>query len=346
MPDIAPYALALEQELRAVLAPPPDGPEPLYQMLHYHLGWVDRDLQPRAGRAGKRLRPVLCLLACEAAGGDWRRALPAAASIELFHNFTLIHDDIEDDSATRHDRPTLWTLWGLAQGVNAGDALWTLSKLALLKLRDQGFPAEVVLHVVTLMEETCLALCAGQYRDISFETRQQVTLAEYETMLAGKTAALLRASLAVGAMLGGASPEQVAVWAQFGQELGLTFQIIDDILGIWGDPQTTGKSVASDILGRKKTLPVLYALAWEAERFLDDLARLYAQPALAPSDVATAIDLLERAGARAYAREQAKRHHQLTLEHLNGACGGHPANGDLAEATLLALTSGLLDRSY
>lgn len=332
--DLSIYLEAIEEELRRDLAVREPLVAPLYQMMQYHLGWLDASFAPVSAARGKRLRPLFCLLACEAVGGEWRRALPAASAIELIHNFSLLHDDIEDHSETRRHRPTVWSLWGLAQGLNTGDAMWALARLAALRLADQGFAAELVLRVVKLLDETCLELCTGQYLDLAFETASTVSLAAYERMIAGKTAALLAASTAAGALLGRAGEDVVAAYGAFGRELGLTFQIVDDILGIWGDPAVTGKSAADDILTKKKTLPVLYALAWEAEQGYGDLAALYARPALGADDLSAALALLERAGARAYAQQKAQEHLHQTLAHLHSTGIVHPAQETLRELAL------------
>ena len=339
--DLSLYTNEIERALRQTLRRGDAESAPLYGMMQYHLGWLDRNLQLHQGRLGKRLRPVLCLLACQACGGDWRRALPAACAIELLHNFTLIHDDIEDNSALRHERATVWNVWGLAQGVNTGDAMWSLSRLSVLSLSAEGYDAATVLDVARLLEETSLALCEGQYLDIAFETRQDVTLDEYLRMIEGKTAALLSAALRVGALLGGASDEQLAAWGQVGRQLGLAFQIIDDILGIWGDPSVTGKSAASDILEAKKTLPILQALAWEAQQPTRPLSALYAGGALDERQVPLVLECLEQADSLAYAQQQAARHHEAMRQALATIDGSEPAM-----TTLRALTASLLERRY
>jgi geranylgeranyl diphosphate synthase type I len=335
------YLEAVEHELRVSLHVGDEHAAPLYHMMQYHMGWLNDALEPEEAPRGKRLRPAMCLLACEAVGGDWRCALPAAAAIELIHNFSLLHDDIEDNSATRRHRATVWSLWGLAQGINTGDAMWALSRLSAYRLSDLGHPAEIVLDVARRLDETCLELCTGQYLDIRFEEMDGVTLPEYERMIAGKTAALLSAALAVGALLGGAGPEVVRSYGDFGRELGLAFQITDDILGIWGDPAITGKSAASDIVTRKKTLPVLYAQRWEQEQGHADLSRIYSGPALAETEVPTVLALLERAGALDYARERAREHHERTMGHLQATGVSGPAQDALRD---LALS--ILDRSH
>jgi len=337
---LQPYLDAIEQDLRHTLEATEPMALPLYQMMQYHLGWLDANLSPVEARKGKRLRPLMCLLACEAVVGDWRRALPAASAIELIHNFSLVHDDIEDNSATRRHRPTVWSLWGIAQGINTGDTMWVISRLSTLRLAKEGYDAETVLAIVRLLDETCLALCTGQYLDIRFESADSVTMAEYDSMVAGKTAALLSASLAVGALLGGADESATQRYAGFGRELGITFQIVDDVLGIWGDPAVTGKSAASDLLEKKKTAPILYALEWERQRGYDDLQGVYSQPALTEQDIPDILALLERAGAREAIKLQAREHQERTLAYLEPLGSGNAAQQDLME---LALS--LLDRN-
>jgi geranylgeranyl diphosphate synthase, type I len=347
--DLVPYLSAVETELCAIVDAASDAhadehhvpTAPLYDMIRYHMGWLDADLNPLVAGGGKRLRPVMCLLACEAVGGDWPSALPAAAAIELIHNFSLIHDDIEDQGETRRHRRTVWALWGVAQGINTGDTVWTLSRLAIYRLRKTGHDVETILRVMHRLDEACLALCTGQYLDLDFEQEEGVSLAAYRQMIAGKTSALLSASLAVGAILGGADESLVPCYASFGHELGLTFQIVDDILGIWGDPAVTGKSAASDILTKKKTMPILYALDWETEHGYYDLAHLYAQPSLTADDVPAVLALLERCSAHEYAQEQARAHYGQTVRHLQAADAAHPARD-----TLQALAQSLVGRSF
>lgn len=313
---LASYREAVEERLRELLRARDEATRPLFQTMQYHMGWLDDALQPTADVRGKRLRPIFCLLCCQAAGGDWRAALPAAAAIELIHNFSLIHDDIEDESQRRRGRPAVWSRWGLAQGLNAGDAMWTVAHLAAYQLMDEGHEPALVLCLARELDETCLALCRGQYLDLAFEERHQVSYKEYMHMITGKTASLLAASCAVGAMLAGADVAQVEAYGDFGRELGLTFQIIDDLLGIWGDTQVTGKSAASDLLAKKKTLPVVYTMQWEREQGRSCLTDLYAQPALSREDVQRALGCLAAADARAYTQAQAKQHEGRMLSRL------------------------------
>ncbi|MCB0257194.1 MAG: polyprenyl synthetase family protein [Anaerolineae bacterium] len=311
-----------------------------YGMLRYHMGWVDEAFRPAVVNSGKRIRPVLCLLACEAAGAPAERALPAAAALELLHNFSLIHDDIEDDSPTRRHRPTVWALWGRPQAINAGDAMFTLARRALYALAEHHASAVQMLNVFRNFDEACVRLTEGQYLDMSFEGRMDVTVDEYLSMIAGKTATLIGASLYIGALIGGAALETRSALAEFGRQLGLAFQIQDDILGIWGDEAVTGKSAASDILARKKSLPVVYALA--DTKVGDALRTLYARP-IEDADVPAVLDLLADAGAQPYAASAAQSAHQHALEALDAS--GVLADDNPAGQALFALSESLLNRN-
>lgn len=338
--DLTPYLDAIENDMQTVVRGQSQAYDGLYGMLRYHLGWQDSADRPTSGRHGKRLRPLLCLLACEASGGDWRRALPAATTLELIHNYTLIHDDIEDDSSLRHQRPTLWTVWGLAQGVNAGDTLWALARSSLYRLSALGHEPQRVLDVAQLLDDTCLALCEGQYLDIASEGDRDMPLETYLLLVQGKTAALTGASLACGALLAGASASLVAWMQTFGRELGLAFQITDDLLGVWGDPEITGKSAASDLAARKMTLPVVYALEWEKKQREHTLYELMAQPP-GEEHIAAMLAVLERSGAR----QAVERRAQESQERMIALWNEMRLSGRAAEA-LLELALGVVGRQY
>jgi geranylgeranyl diphosphate synthase type I len=293
-----------------------------YAMLAYHLGWSD------GGASGKRIRPLLCLLACTAAGGDWRQALPLAAAVELIHNFSLIHDDIQDNSPLRHGRATVWARWGAAQAINAGDAMFTLAFLAPHRLTELGVPAPVTLAAVEELTRTCLALTQGQYLDMAFEQRQRVSVAEYLAMIEKKTAVLIAASAHLGASLAGAEPHRAAAFHRFGLNLGLAFQLQDDLLGIWGDPAVTGKSAASDLEKRKKSLPVVYGLEHSEE-----FAQAYAQPHAPGAPVAALAELLDRLGARAEGERRAQAATACAVEALAECRPAEPAGQALRDLT-------------
>ena len=309
-------------------------PAELRTMLLYHLGFADAQGAPARISAGKRIRPMLVLLGCQAAGGDPMHALPAAAAVELMHNFSLIHDDIEDGDELRRGRPTLWKVWGIAQAINSGDAMFAMSHLALLRCSLRGVDPVRVVRAMGVFGCTNVHLTAGQHLDIGFETRSDVSGAEYGIMIEGKTAALIRASLEIGAILGGGNDAQIAALGEFGRCLGLSFQLQDDVLGIWGDPQQTGKA-GSDLIHRKKTLPTIFA----AEQ--DPIVRDEYMRALSVSEADAAI-LRERitiAGGRAHTEAAAEAAYRNGQNALNAA-GSSPAVALLEE-----LARSLLGRS-
>lgn len=316
-------------ELRAALEPLPS---PVYALARYHLGWQDREGRERQPSGGKMLRPALCLACCRAAGGDPDRALPAAAALELCHNFTLIHDDIEDESRLRHGRETVWSVWGMAHGVNAGDALFALAERTLLRLADRGVPADRVLRAAGLLNDACLRLCEGQYLDLEFERRAEVSRAEYTAMIDGKTASLTAASAAIGAVAGGADDATVTAFQRFGRTLGLAFQVQDDYLGAWGLEEDTGKPGA-DIRDRKKSFPVVYALEAASPEDRGGLRELYARPELDDGGVEQALAVLDRCGARKATRQEAQR---LAAEAVAGLDALGLETGDREDLAALA----------
>lgn len=328
----------VEAEMREMLEQSEPVVLPLYNMLRYHLGWMDEAFRPQMYPAGKRLRPMLCLLACAEVGGDPAQALPAAAAIELLHNFSLIHDDIEDGDEVRRHRPTVWKVWGAPQAINAGDAMFTLAFGAMGRLARRGVTVEITLQALEHFTQTCLALTEGQYLDMSFEQRNRVSVDEYLRMIRGKTAALVGASLAIGALVGRAGPAPTDALHRFGRAVGLAFQIQDDILGIWGDPAVTGKAAGNDILRRKKSLPILHAL--NHERVGEPFATLLANP-LGPEQLPPALALLEQAGTRAFAEAQVRTQHDAGVTALYAALGDRAA-----DSPLLALAGSLLNRAF
>jgi geranylgeranyl diphosphate synthase type I len=269
-------------------------------MLRYHLGWIDEHGRERTEPAGKALRPTLCLLACEAVGGDHRTALPAAAALELVHNFSLIHDDIQDGDEQRRHRPTVWAVWGQAQAINAGTAMRILVNSALKRLEDHGVSCRKRLKIQELLDEASLRLIEGQYLDIDYEKRLDITVADYLRMVEGKTGALIACALEAGAALGTDDGEIIEGYRQLGLAIGLSFQIRDDILGIWGDQDVLGKPLASDIVRRKKTLPIVHALENARDGYRVQLEGYYGN-GHSQGSVQDVLDILNRVGAHDYA---------------------------------------------
>ena len=310
-----------------------------YAMQQYQLGWRDEQLAAADVDPGKLLRPYLALLACRAAGGDERQALPLAAGIQLVHDFSLIHDDIEDNSDTRRGRPTVWKLWGLAQGINTGDGLFTVAHVAVHQLSAAGVPAPTVLDVLRRFDETILTICEGQFLDLSFEGNLAISESDYLAMISRKTAALIAAAAGLGALVGGASDPMVRAFFDYGQSLGLAFQVQDDVLGIWGDPELTGKPFAADLYRRKLSLPVIHAI--QATGGDGPIAQCYRQPAVGDADVRAMLDALDQTGSRSYTAGVAERYHRQALAALDAA------DGDVATiGQIRAITEQLLDRRF
>jgi geranylgeranyl diphosphate synthase type I len=240
----------------------PKGFTELKEIYRYHLGLGDD-----YSKQGKRIRPLLTLMCCAGAGAEWQQALPAAVSIELIHNFSLIHDDIEDNGLIRRGKDAVWVKWGLPHGLNAGDAMLTSAFKALLTLQD-NVSESITFIAVELLTETCEQLTMGQFLDIDFEEREFVSVDEYLQMVNGKTAALISCSTKMGALIGELSPEEQKKYHDFGKALGIAFQMYDDWLGVWGDFKNTGKPTTGDIVEGKKTLPIILGIKNSA-RFAD-----------------------------------------------------------------------------
>jgi geranylgeranyl diphosphate synthase, type I len=318
--DLAQMLADTEAEILRVVGERHGATSGVYEMIRYHLG-----LDGSEGPRGKRMRPLLGLLAYASISGEHTAALPGAAAVELGHNFSLVHDDIEDGDVERRHRPTLWAVQGVPQAINTGDLIFSLSRVALHRLSDLGFSDSKVLRLMRLYDETCVLLCEGQYIDIATSDRDApMTVELYFDMIGRKTAALIAASIEAGALLATDDDEVIARYRRFGWSLGLAFQLNDDLLGIWGEEHKTGK-VPTDVARNKKTLPVLYALEHAAPA---DRERLVALRSLAePSDaeVTEVVTILERAGADAFTRSEARRHRDAALAELDGLTVVEPA---------------------
>ena len=289
-----------------------DDPDGFYDIVRYHLGWVDEDLAPLTSGSGKGLRGGLLLLICAALGGDETSAASLAAGVEMLHNFSLLHDDIEDGSLTRRHRPTVWTIWGTARGINVGDGLYALAHLALLDSPLRADAPALFVGILDRFARATLLLCEGQHLDMGFENRDAATVPvdEYLRMIGGKSAALIGAAAWIGARAAGASNTRAETAYRFGYDLGMAFQMQDDILGIWGDEAVTGKSAVGDITSRKKTLPVLLALQHADPAGRTTLAQRYAAPVpdATGEDTRAILDLLDATGARALTTAYLRRY--------------------------------------
>jgi geranylgeranyl diphosphate synthase type I len=330
------YLSAFENELkRQVSRLDEPHTKHFHDMLTYHMGWTGEGAGNDA--TGKRIRPLMVLLtvaACDESNTvKWLHAAPAAAAVELVHNFSLAHDDIQDNSEKRRGRTTTWKIWGTPMAINVGDALFVMSNQAIMDLMDR-YPAEIVTQAAIVLHNTCLDLTRGQFLDMSYEERNDLGVEDYWPMVAGKTAALLSACCHIGAILGGAGGGTQDAYRSFGHALGMAFQVQDDILGIWGDEAITGKSAASDLLEGKKSLPVLHGLSHGGK-----FAERWGRGPIQPDEVEEMANLLANEGAyeATYALSE-----QMTILALNNLREANP-KGEAGEA-LFELANRLLKR--
>ena len=303
----------------------------LRYMLQYHMGWEGEGAGPDA--RGKRIRPILVLLTTMAAGGEWQNALPATCAVELIHNFSLIHDDIEDNSPLRRGRPTIWKKWGVAHATNAGDAMFTLAHIEIFRLI-KILPSETVIKAAELLQRTCLHLTQGQYLDLAYEQRSDLTAIDYWPMISGKTGALLAACTELGSMIALAPEPICQAYRQFGYSLGLAFQAQDDFLGIWGDSALTGKSTENDLVTGKKTLPIVYGLSKQGKFF-----QRWSEGPITPTETIGVAHILSEEGAKEYVLSQVS---QLTAEAIHALEAANPAGE--AAVILRQLAKRLLTR--
>lgn len=307
------------------------------RIVEYHLGFADADGAPSATGSGKLIRGVLALLSGAAVAGDgsWDAALPGAVGVELVHQYSLLHDDIIDDDAERRHRPAAWVVFGSEATILAGDALAALA----IECAFDGADPRTAGAVAHALASATRSMVAGQAADIAFERAETVSLDECLAMVADKTGALLACSASIGAVAAGAPASTVSGLAAFGRQLGLAFQLVDDVIGLWGSVAATGKPVGSDIASRKRSLPVVAALdrgGTGAAR----LAEIYATPgALAEEQIADALAAIERAGGRAWAQAQAAEQTEAALRTLRGL----PID-DAVREQLVALTAMLCRR--
>jgi geranylgeranyl diphosphate synthase, type I len=312
-----------------------------YGQLAYHFGWADEQLRPASLPPGKRLRPVLMLWSCDLAGaaagadGDTRatrlhQSLPAAVAVELIHNFSLIHDDIEDRDEFRRHRRTLWSVWGEAQAINTGDGLFCLSHLALWEMAPRGVDPADIGRIAVLLDRTALRLTEGQHLDMAAEAHADMTQERYLAIITRKTAALMRAATEIGGRIGApATPAIAASLAEFGEAVGIAFQVRDDVLGIWA-ADALGKTAAGDVRRKKMSLPIIHALTNAGTADRKRLRAIYAERGPATDgEIAEVLGILDATDTRAWCRQE-----------LAGYCATARAALDRAAGTVHAATAG------
>jgi len=313
----------------------------LYGMARYHLGWADSTFQPAEYDAGKRIRPLICMYACASVGGDPTNAVPAAAAIEFLHNFTLVHDDIQDQSDTRRHRPTVWSLWGASQAINAGDALFAIGQLALIRSAERGVQPDRLERLIRGYNVVTLRIVEGQVLDLGFEERWDISAEHYVEMIRGKTAAILAYAADAGALIGGASDESVERYRAFGEALGLGFQVRDDVLGIWGETSVTGKRKADDIRRRKKSLPIITLAASATSDERARLREIYARQVIDEPEVDWIVALLKRYEIQDQLEDVVTRYHDEARDIIEDE-----AEDNDGRRALLALLDQLSRRAF
>lgn len=313
----APILVDIEKEMRAIRDEQGTISPIMWAIVDYQFGWDAEAGQVDKNVSGKRIRPVIMALVAQAVSGTYRHVLPAGAALELIHNFTLLHDDVMDKSLERRHRPAVWTRWGGAQAINAGDGLYALANLAMTRLPDQGADPAKTVKAHRALAQACLWTAEGQMLDIDFETRDTVRAEEYITMIANKTGTLIEAAAYIGALLSTDDETVAEGYGAFARNLGIAFQVRDDYLDIWGETAQTGKPVANDIREKKKSYPVLVALERASDADRAALQRIYAQDTLSDDDVQRVLKILERADAAARTDQTARHYYDLSLNSLD-----------------------------
>ncbi len=296
------YQQAVEAELRSVF----EGREGfLYNLLRYHLGWIDQDGSPQEGGPPLHFQGAVALVCCEAMGADYHRALPAAAGVELLHHFTLVHGEVQAGRAQSMDRPGIWWVWGPAQAINAGDGLHALGRTTIMRLARRGTSPENVLRAVRSLDTACLRLCEGQYMDLEFQDQLMVTDSAYLDMVNLKAGALVGCAAESGGLVAGAGDGLCSALQDMGVKLGAAWQIARDTGDLWGE-RGDGMT-ASNVIAKKKSLPVIHALEHGSLSAKRELGTIYMKRVLEAGDASRLVEILEETGARAAANERAAR---------------------------------------
>ena len=324
-----PHLNALEAEMKDVFASREGF---LYDLLRYHMGWTDQQGTPQDSPPRPHFQSMLTMVCCQALSGDYSVSLPAAAGIELIHNYTLVHGDVQSNRAVSEDRPSVWWVWGPAQAINVGDGLHALGRNTIMRLAQRGIPPERVLPAVTSLDKACLALCEGQYMDLEFQEKLMVTSADYHDMIGRKTGALTGCATELGAIAAGADDNVRAAYQKMGQGLGMAWQISLDIADLWG--RRDDGMTSSNMLNKKKSLPLIYALENSSLADKRALGNVYMKRVLQPEDVTQVIAILDQGGARQFAESRAR---ELAKEALSGTGLAAEGSGPLRDLTDWAL---------
>lgn len=311
----------------------------LGEMIDHHFGWEPN--KPTTQLNGKRSRPLMMILVAQAISGEYRHVYPAAAGIEIIHNFTLIHDDVMDNSLERRHRPALWAKWNISQAINVGDGLFALGVSASLDVLQELVAPEKIIRATTGLLEASIETVEGQMLDISFETRMDVTPEEYLTMIYHKSGALIKCSALLGALLTTDDEQTIQAYAEFAKNLGIAFQIQDDYLGVWGNEAVTGKSATTDIENKKKSYPVLITLRKANAAQKEKLFEIYAHESIAGEDIETVLQIFDEVNAKEETNRLINTYYEQSIAALQNV-----ASGNQDHDLLLQLAEFLIKRNY
>ena len=306
------------------------------ECVKYHFGWIDAEGNP-TDSTGKGIRPALALKSAEFVGADQSMALPGAIAVELVHNFSLLHDDIIDNDARRRHRLTVWKVFGVNDALIAGDALLALAFQELVRSGSKN-----TLLAISQLAEATAEMIGGQHLDMAIEENfnDPPTLRDCQEMEAQKTGALLACSASIGATLAEGKPAQIKALQTYGMELGLAFQAVDDLLGIWGDPQVTGKPAGNDIREKKRSVPIVLALESKS-RAAEQISKIMAKKTLNEKDIQSTLNILESENIYSQTQELANKHLKKALQAIDGQ-GGAPG----ATKELMELAHFVVERNY
>ena len=327
------YGQGLERELKDLFSVREGF---LYNLLRYQLGWADQQGQLEAQPQGGSFQALLAPAVCDALSGNFESALPLTAAIELLHKFSLVHGDVQAGRVDAGSRPSIWWVWGPAQAINAGDGFHALARVAVMRMLEIGFSADVVLQATEMLDRSCLSMCEGQYADLGFQDRLLVTIGEYDDMIAQKAGALTGCSAAGGALSAGVDGRAVAQFRDAGIKLGMAWQITQDLADFWG---TRGDGLtASNVLNKKKSLPLIYTMEHCSVSARREIGAAYSKRVLDPSDIARIVDIMDEVGARDYCQERATTLASEAMGHVDAENISDQRKQGLRELAAMALS--------
>lgn len=308
------YLPELEISLKSTI---PVSNSKFFGSMRYHLGWESFDGTLVSLDTGKRLRPLLCLASCEISGGNWRSAIPAATALELIHNFSLLHDDVQDGDRTRRGRATVWTIFGIGQAIAAGNGMRVVADQTMFGINNSNIARTSAIAASEELTLRYLEMIEGQYLDMSFESANTISTDQYLDMISRKTGALIEASMHIGSIIATGNKDFAQTFGKCGRSLGLAFQIRDDLLGIWGDPSLTGKAVGADIRRKKKSLPIVFLFQHASKDDQSWLSNAYKKDTVSESEVLDILELMEKLQVREYVQKEAEENAEIAMNSIS-----------------------------